>query len=366
MHEGRWLLNPRATLASAGVREGATLTLALRALRGGGGDGGATGAESRSAYLEMYADGGGKGYSTKRETLGGFVRYSTQSTVRDRDEREEELARWFNCAFTEQPLETGDGKLVMDKLGRVYNKEGVLNALMLKATEGIKLPQRLEHILGMKALLTLKMHRVAGAGEKDKKKESVNAANCRLDAAAKFSCPISGLDFNGKTKFFALSPSGLVVSERALRDAKDAVADMLGEGVGLEDQTKIPVNPKGEEADKMKEALEDEAAKKAAKKRKKDLKKNGGVEVSQGSPDENKEVELVAGTGLKSSKREWNGCDELGNEQLRAQAKRWRAADHAPDGDDVSKKAYASLFTGTNAETREKETFLSRNARRGW
>ena len=93
MHEGRWLLNPRATLASAGVRAGATLTLALRALRGGGGDGGATGAESRSAYLEMYADGGGKGYSTKRETLGGFVRYSTQSTVRDRDEREEELAR---------------------------------------------------------------------------------------------------------------------------------------------------------------------------------------------------------------------------------------------------------------------------------
>ena len=89
-------------------------------------------------------------------------------------------------------------------------------------------------------------------------------------------------------------------------------------------------------------------------------------EVSQGSPDENKEVELVAGTGIKSSKREWNGCDELGNEQLRAQAKRWRAADHAPDGDDVSKKAYASLFTGTNAETREKETFLSRNARRGW
>ena len=266
MHEGRWLLNPRATLASAGVRAGATLTLALRALRGGGGDGGATGAESRSAYLEMYADGGGKGYSTKRETLGGFVRYSTQSTVRDRDEREEELARWFNCAFTEQPLETGDGKLVMDKLGRVYNKEGVLNALMLKATEGIKLPQRLEHILGMKALLTLKMHRVAGAGEKDKKKESVNAANCRLDAAAKFSCPISGLDFNGKTKFFALSPSGLVVSERALRDAKDAVADMLGEGVELEDQTRIPVNPKGEEADKMKEALEDEAAKKAAKK----------------------------------------------------------------------------------------------------
>ena len=42
------------------------------------------------------------------------------------------------------------------------------------------------------------------------------------------------------------------------------------------------------------------------------------------------------------------------------------AADHAPDGDEISKQAYASLFTGTNAESREKETFLSRNARRGW
>lgn len=364
MHGGRWLLNPRATLASAGVRAGATLSLTLRAFRGGGGDGGATGAESRSAYLEMYADGGGKGFSTKRETLGGFVRYSTQSTVRDRDEREEELARWFNCAFTEQPLETGDGAVVMDRLGRLYNKEGVLNALMLKATEGMKLPQRLEHVTGMKALLTLKLHRNAGLGDKEKKKESVNAANCRLDAEAKFSCPVSGLDFNGKTKFFALSPSGLVVSERALRDAKDAVADMLGEGVKLEEQTRIPVNPKGEEAEKLKEALDEEAAKKAAKKRKKDAKKNGGVE---GSPDENKEVELIPGTGIKSStKREWNGCDELGNEQLKAQAKRWRAADHAPDGDEISKQAYASLFTGTNAESREKETFLSRNARRGW
>ena len=45
-------------------------------------------------------------------------------------------------------------------------------------------------------------------------------------------------------------------------------------------------------------------------------------------------------------------------------AKRWRAADHAPEG--VNKEVYASLFTGTNAHKREDETFLSRNARRGW
>ena len=113
----------------------------------------------------------------------------------------------------------------------------------------------------------------------------------------------------------------------------------------------------------MQQQLMEEEAKKAAKRRKKDAK------AGKATTDENGNaagrVELVSGTGIKSSaKREWNGCDDLSNEQLKAQAKRFRAADHAPEGADEA--VYASLFTGTNAETRENETFLSRNARRGW
>lgn len=46
-------LSPYESLAGAEVLPGATLQLLPR-LRGGGGDGGATGAESRSCYLEMY------------------------------------------------------------------------------------------------------------------------------------------------------------------------------------------------------------------------------------------------------------------------------------------------------------------------
>ena len=42
------------TLGSLGLESGSTVDIALR-LRGGGGDGGATGAESRISYLEMYA-----------------------------------------------------------------------------------------------------------------------------------------------------------------------------------------------------------------------------------------------------------------------------------------------------------------------
>jgi hypothetical protein len=43
------------TLLHAGVTDGATLSVSGRLL-GGGGDGGSTGAESRSCYLEMYAE----------------------------------------------------------------------------------------------------------------------------------------------------------------------------------------------------------------------------------------------------------------------------------------------------------------------
>lgn len=42
-----------ASLAASGVQRDSTVDVQRR-LRGGGGDGGATGAESRSSYLEMY------------------------------------------------------------------------------------------------------------------------------------------------------------------------------------------------------------------------------------------------------------------------------------------------------------------------
>jgi hypothetical protein len=160
---------------------------------------------------------------------------------------------------------------------------------------------------------------------------------------------VTGLDANGKTKFFALAPSGLVVSDRALREAKAAVDDMLGPEFLLADQTKIPLNPKGEELEAMREALAEEAAKKAAKKAKK-ARKRGDEDASDAEQ--------------KNPRRERNGCDDLSIEQLKNQAKKFRAGDHAPAGAD--KDVYASLFTSSSADTRGEETFLSRNARKAW
>jgi|TARA_B110000977_G_C11015885_1_gene469468 hypothetical protein len=359
VHQGRWLADETRCLSDAGVGPGSAIELTLSGLaKGGGGDGGATGAESRSCYLEMYADGGGQGFSTKQESLGGFVRYSTQSTVKDRDEREEDLARWHCCTLTEEPLELRDGAIVCDRLGSLFNKEPVIAALTDSAVSKVPLPKRLAHVTGLKALTTLKLHRnesndsSLNPTKNDSKLQGVNHASFRLSVSALFSCPVSGLEMNGKTKFFALAPSGLVVSDRALREAKSTVDDMLGPDVSLTDQEKIQINPKGDELTLVTETLALEAAKKAAKKAKKD-KKNGVADEK----DEKKEKE-------DGKKRERNGCDDMGIEQLKKQAKLFTAGDHAPAGAD--KDVYASLFTSASAETRGEETYLSRNARKAW
>ena len=87
-----------ATLASSGVAPYATLSLSLRA-RGGGGDGGSTGAESRSAYLEMYA-------APKADAVDPEVTARAARTT---------------CALTAAPLVE---PIVADELGSLFNKVG--------------------------------------------------------------------------------------------------------------------------------------------------------------------------------------------------------------------------------------------------
>ncbi|CEF98881.1 Replication termination factor 2, RING-finger [Ostreococcus tauri] len=336
----RELSGTRMTYAGTDVVETATTTGRRRrefaiaprrlGLFGGGGDGGSTGAESRSSYLEMYADPARR----RKESLGGFVRYSTQSTVMDRDVGEEDLARWFTCALTEEPLERGENGVVIDRLGALYNKEPVLKALRDKAVDGVALPKRVEHITGMKALVTCKFTKRPGEGAA--KASVVNARDFRSGAIdAVFACPITGLDFSGKTKFLVMRPSGVVVADKALREAKAAVEEM-NDGLKLADAPPpIPVNPRGEELEALKALLEDEKANKDSK---------------------------------KKSKKDKSGNDDGPKRKSSAEdgvtkTKKYKAI--APANADAS--VYASIFTSSSKpEENNDDHFLARNARKAW
>ncbi|KAK3284860.1 hypothetical protein CYMTET_7511 [Cymbomonas tetramitiformis] len=100
------LLSSNVVLEEIGIRTESTIQVMPR-FRGGGGDGGATGAESRSSYLEMYA---------KKKTL-------------KVNPKEEKLAAWTQCRMTHEPLSTSEEGVVVDPLGFLYNKATPLAGL---------------------------------------------------------------------------------------------------------------------------------------------------------------------------------------------------------------------------------------------
>ena len=89
-------------------------------LRGGGGDGGSTGAESRSCYLEMY-------------------RGKRDEKV---DPAQQRHARWTQCSFSGRPLLP---PIVADEGGALYNRQDLVPGLAAKAAGG-PWPEGLAHI----------------------------------------------------------------------------------------------------------------------------------------------------------------------------------------------------------------------------
>ena len=328
-------------------------------LLGGGGDGGATGAESRSAYLEMYND---NPFAKKKETLGGFVSFSSQSTVRDFDKKEDELSRYFNCSLTEEMLDsTIEDGIVVDLIGNLYNKEAVLKCLQRKAVEKTPLPMKIEHVTGLKALVTCKFHKKEEEAKEKmnkKNKDDVHKKNNSFRPTIEkgvFSCPLTGLDFNGKTKFVVLRPSGVVVSEKAIREAKESCEEM-NDGVSLKDAPPfIPINPTGDVLEAMKEQLEKENLMKKEKKEKKNAKKKKNNKADNVGDND------VEEDSTNNNNKRKNGCDDVSAEQAK---KSFKATDpkHMPQGATAS--VYSSLFTSsTKPEDQRKETFLARSTR---
>lgn len=207
---------------------------AVLRLRGGGGDGGSTGTESRETMLKMRA-----GYKPQKA-----------------DRKELERARWTRCALGGERL---DVPIVCDGVGTLYNKTAVLEALVKK-----NVPNSIKHVRNIKDVMELKLT--------PKPKDTTGKTDDPDGRGLDFQCPVTGLDFNGMYKFYAVSPAGHVVSEKAVKEFPDAVSDLVGGDVRGDEL--IPINPPEEEAAERrltlleKQAMQD-ATKKMKKKRKK-------------------------------------------------------------------------------------------------
>ncbi|KAE8674396.1 NADP-dependent glyceraldehyde-3-phosphate dehydrogenase-like [Hibiscus syriacus] len=200
-----------------------TLSLLPR-ISGGGGDGGATGAESRDCYLKMYAE-------KKPDKI---------------DPNEKRLGKWLNCALSFEPLRE---PCVIDKLGNIFNKETLVEALL-----GKKLPKEFRHIKGLKDMINIKLSKISG--------KQADAAD-----GAMFQCPITGLEFNGKYRFFALKNCGHIVSAKALKEVKSSACLVCHKEFVESD--KMVINGSEEEVAILRERMEEEKAKTTMEKKKK-------------------------------------------------------------------------------------------------
>ncbi|GJN00736.1 hypothetical protein PR202_ga17939 [Eleusine coracana subsp. coracana] len=172
-----------------------SVQLRIRALRGGGGDGGATGAESRDCYLSMYL-------AKKPDKV---------------DPNEARLSRFTCCALSGEPLAA---PAVADRLGNLFNKEALVEALLHK-----RLPAQ---------------------------------------GAVRFQCPVTGrLDLNGKYQFIALR-GGHVLSVKALKEVKTSACLVCHKE--FEETDKMPINGTEEEVAVLRKRMEEERGKVKEKK----------------------------------------------------------------------------------------------------
>lgn len=274
------------------------LTLFPRLL-GGGGDGGATGAESRDCYLNMYAE-------KKPDKV---------------DPNEQRLSKWLNCALSNEPLAE---PCVIDLLGNLFNKEALVHALLSK-----RLPKQFSYIKGLKDMVNIKLTPVAGSD-----------GSSQDTTSAQFQCPVSGLEFNGKYKFFALRGCGHVMSAKALKEVKSS--SCLVCHADVKDSDKIVINGTEEEVGLLRERMEEEKAKLREKKGVSKKNKNGAA--------------VVADTGAKVAKRQMDDGNVNGNGIT---VKKFKAGDKVPVN--ATKEVYASLFTSSKKKSDFRETYSCRS-----
>lgn len=157
------------------------------------------------------------------------------------DDSEIIKTQWTCCYISKKPLEK---PVVACGLGRLYNKESVVLYLMNKDDTEPSLAAELSHIKSLKSLI-----------------------NCTLKSSPDsiyFSCPLTGREMNGKSKFFVTRTCGCVLSEQAVNQFPDSKTCLICERQGFDAQKDlIPLYPKGEELEKLRSSLKiNEPAKK--------------------------------------------------------------------------------------------------------
>uniref|UniRef100_T1E1C2 Replication termination factor 2 n=1 Tax=Cupiennius salei TaxID=6928 RepID=T1E1C2_CUPSA len=141
----------------------------------------------------------------------------TKKKPEQKDKNAETVAKWKHCAISQDPLHK---PIVACELGKLYNKESVLEHLLNKDNS----TEVAGHIKKLSDVKELNLTEKAGFEAKTSHKgdEYVDFNDSR------YMCPVTGLEMNGKQRFNFIWRCGCVLSERAIKEVKSETCHKCG------------------------------------------------------------------------------------------------------------------------------------------
>uniref|UniRef100_A0A7E4VQH7 Replication termination factor 2 n=1 Tax=Panagrellus redivivus TaxID=6233 RepID=A0A7E4VQH7_PANRE len=239
--------------------------------------------------------------------------------------------KWRNCQLSGEKLKK---PIVACKLGRLFNKEEIINAKIDKALGKNATTAHIKSLSDVKELkLTDSTTYDANAAEKGDVYIDYNDSP--------FVCPITGINMNGVYNFVVNWQCGCVFSEKAMAEIKGDLCH--GCNGPLDKVNIIQLNPEGEV---LKEYEERVAAEAAAKKAKKAAAKAENGETSTSSASTSK-----PSTSSKTSEK-----------KKKTEKAPKRKAEYSIQDDPNVSKAVKSMFTSSEeAKNQPKAHWVTHN-----
>ncbi|XP_041638545.1 replication termination factor 2 [Cheilinus undulatus] len=208
------------------------------------------------------------------------------------DKNAELAARWKYCALSQEKLKR---PIVSCELGRLYNKDAIIEYLLDKTAERPN-AEAVTHIRGIKDVKELNL-----TDNPEWEGERRNAKGDRYEDihCGMFICPVVGLEMNGKHRFCYLQTCGCVFSDRAMKEVKTEICHKCGDPFKEDDL--VVLNGTKEEVEKLREKMEEKRSKAKAKKSKKSKAAETVSTPSESKDDTHSpQVDVAGGSSLQN------------------------------------------------------------------
>ncbi|XP_033822895.1 replication termination factor 2 [Periophthalmus magnuspinnatus] len=259
------------------------------------------------------------------------------------DKNAELAAKWKYCALSQEKLKR---PIVACELGRLYNKDSIIEYLLDKSAERPN-SEAVTHIRGTRDIKELNLtDNPEWEGERrNTKGDRYEDIHCGM-----FICPVVGLEMNGKHRFCYLQTCGCVFSERALKEVKTEICHKCGDPFKTDDV--VVLNGTKEEVDKLREKMEEKRAKAKTKK----SKKSKAAETVSAPPESKDETSSTkAESSLENGNGASNDPDVAGPSSSKSSSSSSGASKRSIQKMQDKSEAFKSIFTSHSSAKRTKD-----------